>query len=276
MSEFVYPGTDKYSMAELMAIIVAREMAGDEEKIGGGGAASIIPLAATRLAQLTVAPDLWLLGAGAGMMNGKFDTLPLGTWDPRLGIGAECRIYMIDVVDEGLQGQERERVPRVIGFGGMQIDKYGNINMIGIGPYPKLKVRGPGTVGTIWLGSRDVFIFTEHHSCRIFVEKVDHISGAGWLDGWTSRHKVLNGRPGPYIVFTPICVCDFTEDEHRMRLVSVHPGYQVSDVVENTGFELVIPDNVPMTAPPSAWELEMLRTRVDRGGQLRRKKVTVG
>ena len=33
----VYPGTDRFSMAELMAIIMARAMAGEEERRGGGG-----------------------------------------------------------------------------------------------------------------------------------------------------------------------------------------------------------------------------------------------
>ena len=78
------------------------------------------------------------------------------------------------------------------------------------------------------------------------------------------------------MVWTPICACDFTEDEHRMRLVSVHPGYTVQDVIDNTGFELVIPENVPTTTPPTDWELEMLRTRVDRGRQLAKRRLTVG
>ena len=42
------------------------------------------------------------------------------------------------------------------------------------------------------------------------------------------------------------------------------------------GFELVIPAEVPTTTPPTDWELHELRTRVDRDGQLRRTRVTVG
>ncbi len=53
-----------------------------------------------------------------------------------------------------------------------------------------------------------------------------------------------------------------------MRLATVHPGYTVQDVVANTGFELVIPDHVPTTTPPTDWELEQLRTKVDRDGRL--------
>mgnify|MGYP003336030644 CR=1 FL=1 len=50
----------------------------------------------------------------------------------------------------------------------------------------------------------------------------------------------------------------------------------VADVVANTGFELVIPDNVPQTVAPTDYELHALRTKVDPDGQLRKKRVTVG
>jgi hypothetical protein len=53
-----------------------------------------------------------------------------------------------------------------------------------------------------------------------------------------------------------------------MRLQSVHPSVTVQNIVENTGFELIIPDEVPTTALPSPEELELLRTRIDRGGML--------
>jgi len=277
----VTPGTDRYSMAELMVVCMARVLSGEEEKRGGGGANAIIPLAAGRLAQLTTAPNLWLGTGGAGSMNGKFDRLPLGTWDPSCDARAECKNYMMDVVDTFLKARmppQRMAMRDGAGsLGGIQIDKYGNSNMIGIGgKHPKMKVRGPGTVGTIWSASAAQGLFVEHHNKRVFVEKVEHISGPGWLTGGDSRHKVLNGRDGPIYCWTPIAVMDFTEDEHRMRLVSVHPGYTVKDVVENTGFELVIPDKVPTTTEPTDWELNVLHTQVDRGGRLKNRRLTIG
>ena len=281
MAQLAYPGTDRYSMAELMAVLLARMVAGEQESAGGGGTNHSIPLAANRLAQVTVAPSLWLFTGGAGVYNGKFDTLPLGTWDSRCGHNAECKILIIDIADERTKGINDRRPRRVDrfsggGLGGIQVDKYGNTNMIGVGPYPDLKVRGPGTVGVIWMGSGPTNVFVQHHNKRLFVEKVDYISGAGWLSGGDSRHKTLNGRDGPRYVWSPIGVFDFTEDEHRMRIAAVHPGYTVADVVANTGFELVIPEQVPTTTPPTDWELHELRTKVDRGGQLRSTHVTVG
>ena len=105
MAELAYPGTDKYSMAEFVTIILARQAGGTGECTGGGGANQAVSLAANRLAQITVRPDLWLFTGGAGVYNGKFDTLPIGTWDPRCGHGAECKIYIADVVDGGTRGE---------------------------------------------------------------------------------------------------------------------------------------------------------------------------
>jgi len=66
-----------------------------------------------------------------------------------------------------------------------------------------------------------------------------------------------------------LCVMDFSEDEKRMRLKSLHPGVTVDEVQSNTGFDLLIPDEVPQTALPTEEELSILRTRVDRTGLLR-------
>ena len=65
---------------------------------------------------------------------------------------------------------------------------------------------------------------------------------------------------------------DFTEDEKRMRLRSLHPGVSVKQVEAHTGFPLVIPERVPTTALPTAEELHILRSRVDRAGVLRRER----
>jgi hypothetical protein len=62
---------------------------------------------------------------------------------------------------------------------------------------------------------------------------------------------------------------DFEEDTKAMRLRSVHPGHSVDEVVENTGFDLVVPDNVPETEPPRPEELDLLRNVIDLQGLLR-------
>jgi hypothetical protein len=50
-----------------------------------------------------------------------------------------------------------------------------------------------------------------------------------------------------------------------MRLVSVHPGVTVDEVVENTGFELAIDGDIQTTREPTAEELEVINRLDPRG-----------
>lgn len=267
------PGASAYSMAELMTVIMARTLEQDDGTVGGIGAAATIPMAALRLATLTVAPNLYWFCGSSGGFNPTFDYLPLTSADARALYGAEATQKMQDIVDLGGSGKWG------FGFhGGMQIDKYGNANLIGIGAYDKLKVRGPGSVGLPWAARiQRAYLFTWHHNRNVFVDKVDFVSGPGWLGAGDTRFEALGTRiNGPERVFTPLCVMDFDETSRLMRLVSVHPGYTPSDVIANTGFEIIIPSNLGETAPPTAHELHTLRNFVDRGGVLKTFRLTVG
>jgi hypothetical protein len=69
-------------------------------------------------------------------------------------------------------------------------------------------------------------------------------------------------------------VLDFGGPDHAMRLVSVHPGVSVDDVVANTGFDLAIDADVPQTREPTTEELRLLREVIEPKG-LRDKEVRV-
>jgi acyl CoA:acetate/3-ketoacid CoA transferase beta subunit len=58
-------------------------------------------------------------------------------------------------------------------------------------------------------------------------------------------------------------VFDFETPERSMRLASVHPGVAVEQVVESTGFELVIDGDVAETRAPTDEELRLIRERID-------------
>ncbi|MCC6472170.1 MAG: hypothetical protein IT514_00350 [Burkholderiales bacterium] len=267
-------GTERYSMAELMAVEMSRNLAADDGTLGGVGGGATIPMAAVRLATLTVAPNLWWFCGGSAAINPVFSELPLTAHDPRAFVGAEARVPMQRTVDMGMRGT-------LWGWGfngGMQMDKFGNCNMIGIGPYERLKVRGPGTVGTLWTASMTkYYLYFWHHNPRVFVDKVDFISSPGFLQGGDSRWKSCRpGSLGPALVYTPMCVMDFEEGSHRLRLRSVNPGYDAADVVAATGCELVVPVQPARTASPSEAELQLLFTQVDRNRVLKHYRLTAG
>ena len=245
-----------YCAAELMAAFFSRDIKDGE--FGVIGTFSQIPWMALRLAQATHAPSCWFCCGPSAAINSQFPKLLWSTGDYRMHVGAESRITLDGVMD--MQGN-----PRLIDFGfygGFQIDKYGNLNMGFIGDQKKPRFRGPGTVGTMataWL--KRSYLFTHYHSPRLFVEKVDFISGPGFIDGPKGREKA--GCPsyseGPRYLVTPIAVFDFDEETKIMRLKSVHPGHTVEEVKSRMGFTPVIPQNVPETEPPTVEELEFMR-----------------
>ena len=74
-------------------------------------------------------------------------------------------------------------------------------------------------------------------------------------------HRVVSNRG----------VFDFETPDHSMRLISVHPGVSVEDVIENTGFELAHDDVVPETRMPTDEELGLIRDFLDPKGLINKE-----
>jgi glutaconate CoA-transferase, subunit B len=143
---------------------------------------------------------------------------------------------------------------------GGQIDGQANINLVGLGGYPRSTVRFPGSFGSAYLYHLvpRVILFREEHTPRTLVEKVDFVSAAG-----TSPEGEY--RPGgPYAFVTGLCVFMFDKARRRFRLESTHPGASAADVRAATGFDYDTPDMVPATPPPDPEALRLLRTTVAR------------
>lgn len=249
------------SPLELMAVVMARHLRDGEVVVMG--AVPLLPLAACRLAKARHAPGLWFIVGGSGTVNPEPDGLPGSSCDPRLS-PAPCTLPLPDVVL--LEG--RGDVLDVFCAGGLQIDPYGNCNLVGVGDRARPRLRGPGSVGLPFLPVvRRSILYTLSHSPRTFVERLDFVSGAGHPARDDQRRPYR--REGPSLVVTPMATLDFAPESGRMRLASVHPGVRVEDVVAATGFELVVPASVPQTPPPTEEELAQLR-RLDPQGALRR------
>ena len=97
------------------------------------------------------------------------------------------------------------------------------------------------------------------HQKRKFVKKLDYVTSPGHLDGPEARKRegLLGG--GPKLVITNLCQMGFDEKTKRIKLLTVHPGATVKQVVENVGFDLIVPGHVPETEPPTYEELRILR-----------------
>jgi len=125
--------------------------------------------------------------------------------------------------------------------GGIEIDQFGNSNLIGVGSdHRKLAFRGPGGIGTCnaTVHNGRYHLVTTSHSKRVLVESCSFISAVGFGDGSRGYRASLKlPGSGPRYLITPLCVFDFDPETSRARLKSVHPGVDINRVREQTGFD---------------------------------------
>ena len=251
MGEKEYAKIGEYTSLEMMAVCGARNIKNGEVVFVGTG----LPMLAAMLAKRMHAPKAKIVYE-AGFIDSNAIDLALSIADSRLAYNAAAAIGLIETLGLLLQGGRVD-----VGFvGAAQIDEYGNINTTYIGDFENPTVRLPGSGGgndIVSSAKRIVIIMT--HQKRKFVKKLDYMTSPGHLDGAGARKRegLLGG--GPELVITNLCQMGFDEETKRIKLLSVHPGVTVEQVVENVGFDLIVPEHVPETEPPTYEELRILR-----------------
>ncbi len=150
---------------------------------------------------------------------------------------------------------------------GAQIDPYGNLNAVCIGEHahPAVRLVGPIAQTDHCAHAKQTMIILPHER-RVFVPKVDFISGLGFGDGPGFRERYRHHGGGPGKVVTNLAVLDFHPDTKRMRVQSVHPNVTRGQIQANTGFALNIPDAVPVTPAPTLDEVRWIREEIDPRG----------
>lgn len=143
-------------------------------------------------------------------------------------------------------------------LGGGQIDGFGNVNLVGTGDYPRSSVRWPGSFGSAYLYFvvPRVILFREEHTPRVFVEKVDFISAPG-----VSPEGVFRSG-GPVALLTGKGLFRFDKTRPGFELESVHPGHDLAEIKQATGFQFTHDAEPRQTPLPDGATLELLRGRV--------------
>lgn len=245
-----------YNAMELMISVAARELE-DGASVGVGTGA---PCAAAMLAQKTHAPNLMIVFEAGGVAP-LLPEMPISVGDSRTYWKAVMANGMCEIMETCCRGMIDYTF-----LGGAQIDPYGNLNSTIIGTdHQKPKVRFPGSGGANDFASFcwKMLVMTPQDNKR-FVEKCDFITTPGWLQGGDSRAR--SGLPkgaGPYKIITNMAVMDFEPESKRMRVISINPGYSLTDVEANCGFELRRASKILETQAPTEAELRILREEVD-------------
>jgi glutaconate CoA-transferase, subunit B len=107
------------------------------------------------------------------------------------------------------------------------------------------------------------------HEKRRFIPRIDFVTTPGYLTGGNARE--LAGLPentGPYRVISTLGIMGFEPRSKKMELRKLYPGISAKQVQAETGFELLIAEDLQEVAAPTEEEIRILRTDVDPFGAL--------
>jgi acyl CoA:acetate/3-ketoacid CoA transferase beta subunit len=250
-------GDLEYTPFELMAVAGARELKDGEIVCVGLG----LPVIASFLAKRTHAPSITLLFE-LGVIDPEPIHTGVGLADPRIWYRAKILSSFVDMLGTVLHKGLVD-----VGFlGGLEIDAYGNLNTTLLGD-PRGKFRhftGSGGANDIASCARRTIAIIRHEA-RKLNEAVTFLTSPGYLRGHSGRHAAgLQG--GPSRVITDKAIFDFDPESQRMRLVTIHPGTTREEVLANMNFQPILPDDLPITEPPTAEQIRLIREEIDPGG----------
>ncbi|MBD3203506.1 hypothetical protein GF327_04380 [Candidatus Woesearchaeota archaeon] len=253
-----------YSITELMACIIARELE-NEDKLAIGLNAEMM-LAAGFISQKLYSPDL-KINVGNRRIENDVELTPPAWCDIKYTKSpfiVEKYTPHEEILTVG--NRSSQEFCNVFFVGGIQIDKYGNTNLIGIRDETSktrfFKLRGPGSIGTTSIASlsKKYYVFTTEHSKRRLVEKVDLVSVPGY-----NMRKLYGLKGGPELMITPLCVFDFKTGKTKLR--SYHPHTTIDEIRKKTGFGFKA-NGAKKTKIPTKQELNVLK-KIDKNNELK-------
>ncbi len=237
-----------YTLAEL-CIAAGAQIFEDEVPEVFATLIGLVPRLAGSLAKKTIRPGLM-------MSDGEYyfvsEPVPVGKrngYQPKKEghIGYE-RVF--DIIAHG---------NRHAFVGPVQVDKFGQMNLSAIGDYraPKVTLLGVRGLPGNTVNNRTSMFFPAHNIKAFVSGEVDMVCGAGYNLARYPDGKYPRGLDHRCII-TNLCVLDFSGDNHAIAVKSLHLGVSVEEVQDNTGFELVIRDNIPTTKAPTQEQLAIV------------------
>jgi acyl CoA:acetate/3-ketoacid CoA transferase beta subunit len=240
----------EYSAGELICACLARKI--NDGEVVALGLATPMGAAAALLARKTHAPNIFIASAIATSIT--IDPPQMSLTD------AEGRWIEAALTSSSFVQGASDYLPTVMPkefFRPGQVDQQGNTNNISIGKEyrsPRLRMPGVGGVPDVSVFMNEMILYVPRHSRVAFPKQLDFISGLG-------HSQERKAGSGPEYLVSDLGQFDFHEG--RMRLTHLHPRVSPDRVIAKTAFELVIADNLQISAAPTDQELELLRTEVD-------------
>ncbi|HEV2718179.1 MAG TPA: CoA-transferase [Terriglobales bacterium] len=238
-----------YTTRELMVAAAAREIRDGEIVFVG----MRLPLIAFVVAKKTHAPNAVGLFENGVIRATPAPKLIYTMADPPNILGATQCLDMLGVMSLLQSGRVN------LGFlGAAEVDRFGNLNSTAVrGPTGTTRLPGSGGACDIASLAHRFVVLLEHSKQRL-PERVSFLTSPGNGDGAGWRQHVGLPRGGPAAIITTKAVLRFRKDGEAY-LASIHPGVDVDDVLENTGWKLRVAEALEQTPEPNAEELQAIR-----------------
>jgi acyl CoA:acetate/3-ketoacid CoA transferase alpha subunit/acyl CoA:acetate/3-ketoacid CoA transferase beta subunit len=254
---------EEFSIGDQMVSALAATIE-DEDTIVLG---SFTPLAyaAYNLAKLTSAPNAFVVGysgVDARPFEMGFHTSEAACIENSAGLWS---------MTECIEALHFRGTGDVEAVSSAQMDRNGDINISWLpmpvrdeegkatGEWNTRALRLPGGAGApvVFGLHRKSVAYFPNHSKMIFVPKVNYVTGTRVY--LSDEERIEQGlRPGPVIVVTNLCVMEMKE-RGVWNVVSLHQGVTAQDVIDNTGFEVQIADDCPVTKAPTRQEVDLIK-----------------
>ena len=239
----------EFTLAELCIASASEAFEEDGESLATG--IGIIPRLAASLAMKTCNRDLMMTDSESFMLS---EPNPIGSRDANFIQANESWMGFSRIFDNVWSGRRHAMV------GPSQIDRFGQTNISALGEdyrQPKVMMLGSRGFPGNSISHRNSF-FCSAHTKRVFVSgECDFVSSVGYNPSRLPRGHSLEEIDIHRIV-TNLCVMDFGGPDYQPRLRSLHPGVSLETVIENTGFQLFVPDPLPETIVPTDLQLDII------------------
>jgi glutaconate CoA-transferase subunit B len=247
------------STGEVQTVVTARRLRDAGSVFIGVGRPGTAAILASRVHN----PDLVLVYE-SGTIGARPRRIPLSIGDGELAETATSVVSAVEMFNYWI-GPGRIDVALL---GAAQVDRFANLNSTVIGEYAQPKTRLPGAGGApeIAAGCGEVVVVVPH-SPRTFVDRLEFMTTVGHGDGphgSASRERLGFRGAGPTAVITDLAVLEPDPETKELTLTQVHEGVEIEQVLEATGWELRVADEVTTTEPPTDVELDTLRELTSR------------
>lgn len=257
------PSAARCTLGEVMIYQIARTI--EDGILAFHGFGSPLVQLALQLAKRTHAPRLVLVAGATYGVNPLPPFLTPTSNDWAMNRGAECHLDIEELFDLAASG----RVGRMF-LSGLQIDRWGNVNVTRLGR-EQLRLKLPGGGGgcnlscdvariTLWTAAHRVPEDVPNRRRFRLVEACDFITGVGHrtADG-TPRSEMRYRGLGPDRIITELGVFDFDDSGHA-RLAALYPDVGLGEVRASTGFEFPVCEDLRTVELPTREMVELIRT----------------